>query len=66
MTLEIAGMSCAHCQARVEKALASVAGVDSVKVDLANGTATVEGKDLDAKALAHAVTDAGYAVTAID
>lgn len=66
MTLEIAGMSCAHCQARVEKALAAVAGVDSVKVDLAKGTATVEGKDLDAKALAHAVTDAGYAVTAID
>ncbi len=66
MILKISGMSCNHCKARVEKALSAVAGVDSVKVDLDKAEAVVEGKDLDVKALAHAVTEAGYAVNAIE
>ena len=66
MILKISGMSCAHCKARVEKALSAVPGVDAVRVDLDKAEAVVEGKDLDAKALAHAVTEAGYAVNAIE
>lgn len=66
MILDIAGMSCNHCKARVEKALNGVDGVNSVEVDLENGKAKVEGSDLDAKALAKAVTNAGYAVTGIE
>lgn len=66
MILKISGMSCAHCAARVENALKSVAGVESAKVDLAKEQAEVEGKDLDVKALAKAVTEAGYAVNAIE
>lgn len=66
MKLTVEGMSCAHCAARVEKALEGVAGVTSAKVDLAARTATVEGSNLDASALAKAVSAAGYAVTDID
>lgn len=66
VTLTVEGMSCAHCKARVEKALAAVPGVESVSVDLDSKKATVNGKDLDLKALAHAVTEAGYAVTAFN
>ena len=66
VTLTVEGMSCAHCKARVEKALAAIPGVESVSVDLDSKKATVNGKDLDLKALAHAVTEAGYAVTAFN
>lgn len=66
MILKIEGMSCPHCAARVEKALKGVAGVESAVVDLDKANATVEGTDIDVKALAHAVTEAGYSVSAID
>lgn len=40
---KIKGMACEHCKAVVEKGLATVPGVESVKVDLAAGTACVDG-----------------------
>lgn len=66
VVLKIEGMSCSHCQARVQKALEEVPGVKSVEVSLEKKEAVVTGDDLDVKALAHAVTAAGYAVTAIE
>ncbi len=61
MTIRIEGMMCAHCCARVEKALKAVEGVESVTVDLAAKTAEVTGS-ASASALKKAVTDAGYQV----
>ena len=43
MRIRINGMSCSHCQARVEKGLSELDGVTSVRVDLPTGTATVVG-----------------------
>lgn len=60
-TLTIKGMMCKHCQARVEKALKAVPGVDTVTVDLQAGTAAVEGSAA-VDALRQAVIDAGYEV----
>lgn len=40
---KIKGMMCNHCKANVERALSAVEGVTSVEVDLAAGTARVEG-----------------------
>lgn len=60
-TLTIKGMMCKHCQARVEKALKAVSGVDAVTVDLQAGTAAVEGA-ATVDALRQAVIDAGYEV----
>ncbi len=59
--LNVEGMMCQHCAARVEKALSAVAGVKKVKVDLAAKTATITG-DADIEALKAAVTEAGYEV----
>ncbi len=42
--LKINGMKCNHCAANARKAIEEVAGVESVTIDLAAGTATVEGK----------------------
>jgi Cu+-exporting ATPase len=61
--LPIAGMSCASCVARVEKALAAVPGVDGVTVNLATEAATLTlMSPATAGALAQAVVRAGYDV----
>lgn len=56
---KVNGMMCPHCQARVETVVSSIDGVESVIVDLKNGTATVEG-DVSPEKIAEAITLAGY------
>ena len=60
-TLPIAGMTCDHCVATVQKALESVPGVESARVDLAKGRAEVVG-DANESDLSAAVEAAGYHV----
>lgn len=55
----IEGMSCAACQARVEKAVSSVPGVDSCAVSLLTNSMGVEGTATES-AIIKAVEDAGY------
>ena len=65
MALKIEGMTCGHCQKRVEEALKAVKGVKGVQVSLGGKTAEIRyaaGKT-DRQALVKAVTDAGYTVT---
>ncbi len=61
MTLKIEGMSCQHCVQSVTKALTSVSGVQTVKVNLADGKACITGKPLP-EALVDAVSEAGFKV----
>ena len=56
---KVTGMSCAACVARVEKAVQSVPGVDSVAVSLLTNSMSVEG-DASPSAIEKAVSDAGY------
>ena len=60
--LAIAGMTCASCAARVERALAAVPGVTGAAVNLAAERAQVTGT-ADAAALIRAVEKAGYEAT---
>jgi Cu2+-exporting ATPase len=55
----VTGMSCAACQARVEKAVSKVPGVDSCSVSLLTNSMGVEGS-ADPSAIIKAVEDAGY------
>lgn len=55
----VTGMSCAACQARVEKAVSKVKGVDTVSVSLLTNSMGVEG-DAKASDIIKAVEDAGY------
>ena len=55
----VTGMSCAACQARVEKAVSKVPGVESCAVSLLTNSMGVEGS-ADSAAIIKAVTDAGY------
>ncbi len=64
-TFPVQGMTCAHCQVAVTKALKGVPGVASVEVDLQGRQAKV-GYDADkvtVEQLAKAVEDAGYTLT---
>jgi len=60
--LRVTGMTCGHCQAKVEQALKGTAGVYSAIVDLQLGEAEVDFEDDTAttKHLIAAVEHAGY------
>ena len=55
----VTGMSCAACQARVEKAVSAVDGVESCSVSLLTNSMGVEGSASSADII-HAVEAAGY------
>lgn len=64
--MTIDGMTCGHCKARVEKALAGLDGVSSVVVDLSAKQATLElSAPVADEQLIEAVDDAGYDVVGI-
>ena len=60
--LNVTGMTCGHCQAKVEKALKGVSGVYTAIVDLEDGEAEVDFNDdaVTAADLITAVAKAGY------
>lgn len=62
ITLNVQNMTCAVCPITVKKALEHVSGVQQVKVDYANKTATVQFDDTAATAdkLTEATKAAGY------
>jgi P-type Cu+ transporter len=63
-TLQVEGMTCASCVARVEKALLKVPGVSAASVNLATERATVQAlSTLPLAALRAAVEKAGYGVS---
>ena len=62
--IEIKGMNCPKCQARIEEALSKVSGVKSAKTDLKKKVAVVSGEATD-EALTKAVVDAGYTVISV-
>lgn len=55
----VTGMSCAACQARVEKAVSKIPGVESCSVSLLTNSMGVEGT-ASKEEIIKAVTDAGY------
>ena len=63
-TLEIGGMSCGHCVARVQKALAAVPGVTVESVRIGNATIASDGTPATLQAVSAALDDAGYPLTA--
>ncbi|HMW43552.1 MAG TPA: heavy metal-associated domain-containing protein, partial [Plasticicumulans sp.] len=62
LELPVAGMSCAACVRRVERALTAVPGVQQASVNLATGRASLEGQSLDLPGLVAAVERAGFEV----
>lgn len=64
LTYSVPGVSCAHCQSAITSEVSTVAGVESVEVDLDTKTVTVSGDPLDEQAIIAAIDEAGYEVAA--
>lgn len=63
--ITIEGMHCEHCQARAEKALNAMEGVEA-KVNLKNKQATVTlSRDIPDEEFAKVIEDAGYQMVSI-
>lgn len=60
ITYSVLGMTCDHCKNAVNGELRSVAGVETVEVDLDTKLVTVSGENLDDRALRAAIEEAGY------
>ena len=62
LKLRVSGMTCGHCQMKVEKALLGASGVYSAGVDLSGGEAEVDFNDdtTTTDQLVAAVEHAGY------
>ncbi|TWD46672.1 heavy metal translocating P-type ATPase [Pseudomonas sp. SJZ131] len=60
--LPIAGMTCASCAGRVERALSKVIGASAVSVNLATEQARIQAPNDSLPALMNAVEQAGYSV----
>ena len=64
-TLQIKGMSCGHCSARVEKVLNAIDGVNA-KVDLdSNSAKLILTREISDEALKTAVDNIGYEVVGV-
>ena len=65
-TLDVKGMMCEHCEARVKKALEAVEGVTAAVADHNKGTAVVTlSAPVADEVLRKAVEDQDYEVTAV-
>lgn len=67
-TLQISGMTCAACAARLEKGLAKLPGMSEVNVNLATNRATVrfDSAQLTLDQILSAIRDIGYSGQSAD
>jgi copper chaperone len=66
-TYTVTGMTCGHCVSSVTEEVGKLPGVATVEVDLASGRVTVASEaPLERAAVAEAVTEAGYELTAAE
>ena len=64
-TIKIKGMTCGHCEGRVNTELGKISGVTEVKAVAADGEATITSAgELNSEEISQAVLAAGYKVIA--
>ena len=65
-TLQITGLTCGHCKAKVEKALIGLSEINVAEVDLIDGTCEISGeKEISDKTLIDVISEAGYHLVSI-
>ena len=57
-------MMCNHCKANVEKTLTQIDGARSVRVELSEGMAYIDGENIDVQKVVSAINALGYKCTA--
>ncbi|HYX26616.1 MAG TPA: heavy-metal-associated domain-containing protein [Thermoanaerobaculia bacterium] len=66
LTLQIDGMSCGHCVARVEKALSRLDGVHVRRVDLGSAEIDYDPARTPFAQIRQAIDDAGYTARPVE
>jgi copper chaperone len=64
--LKVSGMTCGHCEAKLEKAISQLSGIKKVTASRTNGMVTVEpdkSETLDLQKIKEAIQALGYQVT---
>ena len=64
LTYNVPDISCSHCRSSITSEVQTLAGVESVEVDLDAKTVKVTGDSLDEQAIIAAIDQAGYEVAA--
>lgn len=64
VTMQIDGMTCGHCVARVTKALKALEGVDVERLSVGSATVAFDPNATSEEKIAQAIEDQGYAVAA--
>lgn len=59
-TVKVSGMTCNHCKANVHKNISTVAGIESIDIDLATGYVQLKGENIDLQSVKEAVEGIGY------
>jgi len=66
-TIHVGGMTCAHCNMAIERALTEIDGVTAVTADFETGSVLVDADGpLDEPAARNAIAEEGYEVLSID
>ena len=60
IAFEVKDMTCGHCVSTITQAVKAVDRNAKVEIDLARHRVEIEPADADARALADAISDAGY------
>jgi copper chaperone len=60
----VSDISCGHCRTAITGEVSTVAGVETMEVDVDAKTVTVTGEQFDEQAVVAAIDEAGYAVAA--
>jgi copper chaperone CopZ len=58
--IQVNGMTCNHCKASVEKNVGALAGIQEVKVELAEASVVLTGEGIDLDAVRQKVEDIGF------
>ena len=66
VNLDVTGMHCEKCVARVKEALEAVDGVTGADVQLEDNAATVEGRGFETAALIAAIEAVGFGASLVE
>ncbi len=68
-TLTVDGLACPFCAYGIEKQLSALEGIESIEIDIDEGTVlvtTAEGAEIDEADLQQAVNDAGFTLRKVE
>lgn len=56
----VKNVKCGGCVANIEKGLMTMAGIETIRVDIPSGQVDVDGTNLDRKTISEKLTELGY------